>query len=349
MEMKILCASFILLFLPVTSCQKEIITIGTDVSETFYVENEGASMRVLVEGNTASRVFLIFVPGGPGAGAYLYNTDYIRNNIEDQYAMVYWDERNAGGSQGSSNGRHLNLEQMTDDLKKVIQVIKARYGQNCSLFLLGHSFGGLLTSSFMISGDNQTLIKGWIFADASHDYPLNDSLTRQMLLTTGEQQIALNKNKENWEEIVSYCNTHTGNFTYEESEQLETYAGNAETYFEEVAEVDIWQLIRQNAVRYNWPLTSMLMNYRYSSEAGFNRDLAKTDFSASLYKVTVPVLLLFGQYDFICPADLGNDFYKKIGSADKKIVTSPISGHTIMIQDEVLFCEEVNKFLELHR
>lgn len=336
------------LFIISSSCQKEIITFGTGVSETFYVENSGAAMRVLVEGNTSSKVLLLFVHGGPGAGSYIYDTDYIRKNIEDRYAMVYWDQRNAGGSQGSSDGSRLNLEQMTEDLKKVIQVLKARYGQDCSLFLLSHSFGGLLTSSFMVSGNNQSMVKGWIFADASHNYPLNDSLTRQMLLLYGQQQIAIDRNTEEWEEIVSYCNLHTGNFTFGESEQLETYAGDAETYFPQVPEVNIVDLIKTNAVKYNWPLTSMLMNYEYSTHADINREIARINFSPALHVVTVPVLILYGEYDFICPKGLGNDFYNSIGSTDKKIIISPVSGHSIMLQDEVLFCDEVNKFLDLH-
>jgi pimeloyl-ACP methyl ester carboxylesterase len=339
----------IVFFCLITSCQKEVITIGTNVSETFYVENSGASMRVLVEGNTSGKVFVVFVHGGPGAGASLYDTDYIRKNIGESYAMVYWDERNAGASQGGANGKYLTLGQMTEDLKKVLQVIKARYGDDCSLFLMGHSFGGLLTASFMVSGNNQSMIKGWIFADGSHNYPLNDSLTREMLITNGEQQIALNKNVPQWEEIVAYCNQHAGNFSYEESKQLEDYAGDAETYFDEVTEVDLWALIRKNSVKYDWPLTSMLVNYLYSTNADFNKELAKTEFSSSLNKVTVPVLILFGEFDFICPEGLGEDLYNRIGSTDKKIVISPVSGHSIMLQDEVLFCNEVDSFVELHK
>jgi pimeloyl-ACP methyl ester carboxylesterase len=331
------------------SCQKEDISIGENVSDIFYVENRGAAMRVLVEGNTFSKVFIVFVHGGPGAGAFVYNTDYISNNIEDKYAIVYWDERNSGASQGTSNGRFLDLEQMSDDLKKIIQVIKARYGQDSGVFILGHSFGGLLTSSFMTTGDNQKMIKGWIFADGSHNYPLNDTLTRQMLLSIGHQQIALNINKSRWEEIVSYCNTHRGNFSLDESDQMGKYAEEAETYINGVIQVDTWELFRNNAVKYNWPLTSMLMNYMYSSEARFNNDLARTEFSSLLNKVTIPVLVLFGEYDFICPKGLGYDLLNNISSTDKKMVISPISGHSIMFQDEVLFCKEVNDFIAMHR
>jgi pimeloyl-ACP methyl ester carboxylesterase len=335
--------------LTLTSCQKEKITLAQNVSETFYVENRGASMRLLVEGNTSSKIFIVFVHGGPGVGAFVYNSDYLSKNIEDKYAIVYWDERNSGASQGNSNGMYLTLDQMTDDLKKIIQVLKFRYGQSSEVFIMGHSFGGLLTSSFMTTGNNQDMVQGWIFADGSQNYPLNDTLTRQMLLSVGQQQIALNKNIVKWKEIVSYCTAHTGNFSLDESDQLMKYAAAAETYFNEVTKVNSGELLWNNSVKFNWPLTSMLMNYLYSSETGFNKELAKTEFSSSLNKVTIPVLILFGQYDFICPKALGYDLFNRISSTEKKIVISPVSGHNIMFQDEVLFCREVNEFIALYR
>lgn len=339
----------ILTFMIASSCQKEVITLGTDVSETFYVDNAGSSMRVLVEGNTLSHVFLIFVHGGPGASSYFYNTENITQNIENKYAIVYLDQRNAGASQGNSNGNKLNLTQMTDDLKKIIQTLKYRYGQNSSIFLMGHSFGGLSTASFMTTGNDQSLVKGWIFIDGSHNYPLNDTLTRQKLLTIGQQQVVLNHHVGEWNIIISYCNAHKSNFTFEESEQLQTYAGNAESYFPEIKTIDYVGLIEQNAIKDDWPLSSMLFNYLYSLESKFNYDLYKSEFSTSLYKVHIPILLMFGKYDFICPQELGNDIISHIGSTDKKMVISSISGHYMMFQDDKFFCNEVDSFVEVHK
>jgi len=337
------------MFIFLVSCQKEKITIGTGVSETFYLDNKGESMRILVEGNTLGKTFLIIVHGGPGVGSFIYNTDYISKNIEDKFAVVYFDHRNSGSSQGNSNGKYLNLAQMTDDLKKVIQVIKSRYGENSSVFMLGHSFGGLLVSSFMTTGNNQAMVKGWIFIDGSQNYPLNDTLTRQMLLRVGEQQIALNKHVTEWNSIVAYCNAHTGNFTFDESTQLETYAGDAETYMDEVIQFDYLSAIREEAISDKLPLTSILFNYLYSANAGINKELAKTEFSSSMYKIVTPTLLMFGEYDFICPKTLGYDIMNRISTSDKKMVISPISGHDLMFQDEALFSTEVDSFINNHK
>lgn len=331
------------------SCQKENITIGTNVSETFYLDNEGEAMHVLVEGNTSGKTFLIIVHGGPGVGSFIYNTDYISQNIEDKYAVVYLDQRNSGSSQGNSNRNELNLLQMTDDLKKVIQVIKGRYGENSSVFILGHSFGGLLVSSFMTNGNNQALVKGWILVDGSQNYPLNGTLTRQMLLNVGEQQIALNKHTTEWNTIITYCNSHTGNFTFEESSQLESYAADAETFIDEVHQFDYLAAIKGEIISDKLPLTSIIFNYLYSANASFNKDLAKTEFSSSLYKIVTPTLLIFGEYDFICPKELGYEIMNRISTTDKKMVISPISGHDLMFQDEALFSNEVDNFIEQHK
>src|SRR5664279_1657480 len=184
----------LILLISLLGCQKEKITISGATSEVFFVENAGASMRVLVHGNTASNVYILVIHGGPGLGSYFYDTKYISQNLGDKYAMVYWDQRNAGASQGSSNGGNLNLSQMVDDLKKVIQVLKYRYGSNMSLFLLGHSFGGLIAADFLTQPGNQNMIKGFINVDGSHNYPLNDTLTRQMLLSYGQKQVSINRN-----------------------------------------------------------------------------------------------------------------------------------------------------------
>jgi pimeloyl-ACP methyl ester carboxylesterase len=340
---------FFSLFVLLSGCQKEKITISENVSETFYVENAGSSMRVLVKGNTESNTFILVIHGGPGVSSYFYNTDYITQNLGDKYAMVYWDQRNAGASQGASNGNNLHLSQMVDDLDKVIRVLKYRYGQGMSLFLLGHSFGGLIAADFITTPGNQEMIKGLINVDGSHNYPLNDTLTREMLLKEGQYQVSQNKYVEEWQTIISYCNTHEGNFTFEESQQLQKYATEAENYIDSIKHINITNQVFKYAFKDKYPLSAILSNLLFSEDSNFNRELAVTQFSSSLCNVTIPVLLLWGKYDFTCPPALGEDFYNRIKSEDKRMVISPVSGHNMILQDEEFFCNEVNTFVLTHR
>lgn len=331
------------------SCQQEKINIGTNVSETVYLDNAGASMRMLIEGNTASKTFLLFVHGGPGTSAFFYNTDYISKHIESKYAVVYWDQRNSGASQGNANGKHLSLAQMTEDLKKVIQVIKHRYGNKASIFILGHSFGGLLTSSLMTTSNYQDLVNGWIVTGGSHDYPLNNIATRDMLVTIGQQEQPKGRHTNKWAEILGYCQSLPDHMSQKQADQLNAYAAEAEGLIEGITPFNSLKFLKKHALKDQWPITSIFLNHKYSQKASFNATLAKTGFSSQMNKVAKPTLLFFGRYDFICPPALGQDIYDKINTQDKKLVISEISGHSPMFQDEALFCAEVNHFIAIHR
>jgi len=332
-----------------TGCQKEKISFSDNASDVFYVENEGAAMRVLVQGNTASKTFILIIHGGPGAGAFFYDTKFITQNIGDKYALVYWDQRNAGASQGDNNGGNLHLNVMVNDLKKVITVLKFRYGEDMSLFLLGHSFGGMIAADFVTSSDNQYMIKGLINVDGSHNYPLNDTLTREKLLSVGQYEVSQNRNIDKWTPILNYCEAHKGNFSFEESQQLEIYSTDAENYIDSIKHINIVSQVLRYMISDKYPLTAMLTNLIYSEDSNFNKELAVTQFSTSLSKVTIPVLLLWGKYDFTCPVALGEDFFNRISSTDKSMVISSKSGHYMILQDKDFFCNEINAFVQTHR
>lgn len=340
----------ILLFLILQSCQDEEITIDSNVSETFYVENEGASMRVLVEGNTSSSTILLFVHGGPGSSAYFYNTDYISENIEDKYAIAYWDQRNSGASQGNANGDYLNLPTMTVDLKKVIEVLKYRYGSGVNIFLLAHSFGGMLSTSFLTTENYQDLVKGWIVCSASHNYPLNDNLSKEALIYYANQEIDLGNHESEWQKILDFCtNLPAGILSLAKANQLNSYCADAEGYFSDINTVSLTDILKANAISQNYAVNSALLNHSYSQNADINSELRTYDFTSVLKKVTIPIMTLYGAYDFICPPALGADIINNVNSTDVTSFLLPHSGHTGMFQDEELFCEKVNEFIELHK
>jgi pimeloyl-ACP methyl ester carboxylesterase len=323
---------YILAFLPfiLQCCKKDDGKFLTHANEIFWLTNAGADMPVWVKGNTASKVFIVVVHGGPGDGAYGYS-GFQTETLQEHYAMVFWDQRNAGSSAGNSNFNNLSLDQMVDDLEKLIKVLKYRYGNNISVFLYGHSFGGLLGSAFLSKDNYQEDLKGWIEIDGAHNYPLTDSSSRRMLVDTGRSEISKGKNIAKWTEIVEYCESHDPLTSLAISYQIESYAHEAENY------VDINH--QQDPLDLTSPanplsiLANQLKLDQTSSGEQFLQSLEKASYSNQLYKIKIPSLLLWGQYDFTVPKGVAMDAYNNLGSFYKKLVMFPHSGHRPMDGD----------------
>ena len=81
----------------------------------FWVNRENATMPVWVKGNIDSGVFIVFNHGGPGSSGTLESIIEVNPGngqlghpsplkiLEDEYAMVYWDQRHSGMSKGSAD------------------------------------------------------------------------------------------------------------------------------------------------------------------------------------------------------------------------------------------------------
>jgi pimeloyl-ACP methyl ester carboxylesterase len=74
----------------------------------------------------------------------------------------------------------------------------------------------------------------------------------------------------------------------------------------------------------------------------FMESLENADYSDQLYKIKIPSLLLWGQYDFVVPPNVGQAAMANLGSSYKKLVLFSHSGHhpmeteTNQVEDEII-------------
>lgn len=338
---------WLMLLLAISACYREEITFSANANDIFFVEHNGASMRVQVRGNTMSKSFLIILHGGPGAGSYKYMTRKMESLVHPETAVVYFDQRNAGGSQGNDNVDYADLEQYALDLQDVIAVLKSRYGQDISLFLLSKSFGGMVACQYLTRpGRADEAIKGWIYANATHDYPLNDSLSHAMMLRIGREYISAGINTSKWLDIVTYCESVTPPFSFEQSLKLNFLARSAQTIVQDVESLQgnpIWE----NLFSEHIPLTNYYLGRTNSLGRSFNKALHLAGFRAELANVTLPVLVCTSQYDFLCPSGLADDFYARVSSSDKKYLMFEHSTHNF--EEQEAYYSAFIAFVQEHR
>src|SRR5882762_9923081 len=206
---------FVSLCLVLSACPDSMYNDG----DFFWLVSKGAQMPVVVRGNKASGIFLLFLHGGPGGTALQKIGLPAFNQLEKDYATVFYDQRSSGSSQGNSNDKYLTLEQFEEDLDNIIDLIHGKYG-NPEIFLMGHSWGGCLGTGYLTNAAHQAKVRGWIEIDGAHNNPRGDSLSLQWVIDYAHQQITAGIDAGIWNYALSWYGKNP-NFT---SDQLEHYA-----------------------------------------------------------------------------------------------------------------------------
>lgn len=326
----------------IISCQKEDFTHSGMADDHFFLQNGGQNMPVFVAGNLDSKKMILILHGGPGATSLLYREKYVIDNVESKFSIIYWDQRFAGMTQG--NGGSTDVDVFRDDVKKLIYLLKAKYGSDQKIYLFAHSWGGFLAPYFLLNESNEQMVEGWIQIGGAHNYSLNDSLTKEMLMFYGNKELNADRNVSFWEDVVEWCKTH--DYHGEKSAmKLNKFANIAERMIDEISEsgssdksifsedVSIWSNM---ANTYSSGLHKIhLKPYDYPN-------------SDNLHILTLPVLLLWGKYDFVCPSGLADDIEENIGSTDVKKVIFEHSGHGAMFTERELFWSKIIDWIEIH-
>lgn len=324
--------------------------VSTDMSETFYLQNNGADMPVFVRGNGESKVFVLLLHGGPGDGGLKYRGHTYSDLLEKEYAMVYWDQRHQGNSHGHMSKEDITIDMMVEDTYALVKVLKERYGDDISLFLMGHSWGGLLGTSFMIKEDYQNEINGWIESGGAHDFPFMNQEIIKRFKEIAPVEIAAENHTKEWNEVLEFVNgIDTSAISTEEITLLNEYAGKCENLIKnlnaksqsELSELELYFLGADN------PFTTT--NNQLFLPESFYQEIVSTSLTNELHKITTPTLLCWGRYDFKVPYQLGQSALEKISTSDKFLKIYENAGHSSMRYEPEQFAADVIEFIEMYK
>lgn len=336
------------IFFVLNSCQDD------DPSQTVDLINvvrDGATIPAYIYGNTGSEVFIILLHGGPGSNALTYRGGRYTDELEEDYAMVYTDQRSQGMSQGNPSESSLTPENMAGDVHALSLSLREKYGDDISLFLMGHSWGGLLGTQVMINDTYAAQFKGWIEVDGAHDMEVTYRGGVRKIDSIANEQIGNNLNIEYWETALNQINElDTTVINSEDFSTINTLAYEAEGKLIEdgvVSPADLSCIFStlNNIYFINNNITSFFTGVHTNNSlfVNFLREYSLTD---QLEKIKKPTLLLWGKYDMVVSDELGYSALKLLGTQDKELVIFERSGHSPMSNEPIKFVDEVKGFVE---
>jgi len=345
----------ILFFLTVAimaSCQKDSLS---DINDILYVRRNGADMPAYIYGNASDKTFLIFLHGGPGGSGLQLRSLNACQNLETTCAMVYWDQRGQGMSQGHYSQSENSVEEMAKDVKALALVIKSKYGQDSKLFLIGASWGGTLGSKVMVTEDFQYLFNGWIELEGGHDTPVLYRGGIKQFKWIADEQIKNGNSVDYWNGVLKKVNNIDTLNNDKDYCFNSFYILNQEAYTAESV------LMNDGVVAKGSESLSrgLLYVYVYENRLTINttaiftsKDLEQNDNLSYSYSVTdqlhnieIPTLLIWGKYDMVASPELGRTAYNMISSQKKKLVILEKSGHQSIISQPDEIVNEIVQFI----
>lgn len=330
-----------LLFLSI-SCQDDPFYDG----DFFYLVNKDAQMPVSVRGNTSSGIFIIFLHGGPGGTALQKIGLPAFNDLEQSYAMVFWDQRGSGSSQGNSSDKNLTLEQFVEDLDKLVDLIRNKYNSP-AIFLMGHSWGGCVGTAYLTHNARQAKVRGWIEVDGAHNNPKADSLSLQWVTERAASQIAIGNNTAFWSYVLDWYSENP-NFTSDQIEHY-TFVEKANGYIYDAALKRDPEKFPDYSFDYIFRspanVTAALTNYNHVIK---NFIISDIDLSTEMKNITLPSLIVWGEYDGIIPYPMAQHAFESIGTtkAAKRLLTLHHSAHNGFYEEPEIFAAGVRAFIE---
>ncbi len=339
----LLLSGLILLF---SACEKDDLS-GT-LKDVLYVRYKNAEMPAYIYGNGKDKIFLIILHGGPGGKGIEYRMGGIKE-LEDKYAIVYMDQRGSGMSTGNYSGDELTPRLMAEDVMALVKVLKYKYGNDLTLFLLGHSWGGALGTEVLLQ--DQTPFAGWIEVDGGHN--LKGLFDSQIVRynQVADQQIAAGKNVDYWTDLKKKVNEIASEgYSDENMDELNGLGHSSEDILAEDGLVPDTGKVNVNLPNYLYeesPLLAGISSIVVNSSLSYIWE--NLDYTPQLKNITIPSLIMWGEYDLVIPYDLGQQAYDSIGSADKTWVLFHASGHSPMVNEPRKFADELDKFIEAHK
>lgn len=332
--------------------------------EFFYLRNDEADMPVYVQGNALSDVFIILLHGGPGGSSHIYNSGSMdfEERIENLYNVVYYDQRSSGISKGKFPDSKLTVDQHVEDLRQLILLIKSKYGEAISIFLMGHSWGGTLGTAYLLKNNYQWDINGWIEVSGAHNYYGMQALIGNFR-QVARAQISQNNSEDFWNEVLDYIDdVDPDDATDQQISRINSYGYNAETH---LLEDDVIAYEGSGLSRVE--ILSKMVNFYFfsgydfvqanvnsfltSSQLGMFDELKRLDYTPQLSQIRIPSFLIWGKYDMVVPVELGYSGYENLGTPPrhKYLLILDRAGHSVIISHSHTVVEQLKKFVTIYK
>lgn len=338
--------SFIIIsIILLSACQNESFEMSERTESHFFLENRNAIMPIIVRGNTLSNSFCLVLHGGPGDSAIQsFHATNTFKQVEEEFAMVYFDQRGSGLSQGNIDAKALEIEYFVEDIDKIIELLRHQYNEDISIFILGHSWGATLALEYLLNGQYKTEVAGCIQSNGSHSIPLASTKGQEMILEYAKTQIELDNSVATWTEIKNIVEPLDPTQFFERIQIVEQgYKTLKPLLIDDIVNKVTAKMENQLVNISNTFITSH--NTLLNNNIPFYEKLMVYDITEDLIDIETPIGFYWGRHDLAIASSIAKDIFDGVGSENKELVYFERSHHAPMMHENDLYQEKMIEFI----
>lgn len=300
----------------------------------------GVKQAILINGNNKDNPVLVFLHGGPGFPMLPFDPFCeSMKQLEDQYTIVYWEQRGTGKSFNRRiNRESMNVDQFVNDTREVIDFVRNRLNVD-KVFLWGHSWGSNVGALY--AARYPETLHAYISTGQSVNPFENERLAYEFVL-----EHATRDNNRRALRQLARIDTMPENYTLDHALTIRKwvyrYGGIVHHNDNERPYVD-WNEIATILTTPVYSLgvrINLLLNPYFSAEVLWE-DLKGIDLISQAPKIEVPVYFLVGRHDIIVSHVLAHKYFEQLKAPNgKELIWFEQSAHRP-------HAEEPEKFLSI--
>lgn len=317
---------------PITDADGKVVE--GSIAEIEKITLGGQEQYLIIRGVDKTKPVMLFLHGGPGSPEVAF-INHFNPAIENDYVMVYWEQRGAGKSYSKDIPREsMTLQQLVSDTRELSVYLAKRFNRE-KIFIMGHSWGSLL--GMLTAYENPELYYAYFgIGQVCHQFK-GEQISYQWAIN---QAVERNDNKavETLKKI-QFPDSTAGidqwkNYLMMERQFVNRYGGGT-----------------TREITGMWPLVKLVMNsgiYTVSEKINFMNssmfslesmwlDVIDTNFFNEIDSMKVPAYFFQGSHDYTTPYPLAKAFYQQLKAPQKEFFIFENSAHSPIMEEPEKF------------
>lgn len=309
--------------------------LANSISEKIFIEINGSKQGMFIKSKNLDNPVILYLHGGMPV---YFLTEKYPTHLEDNFTLVWWEQRNCGISYSSSTSQNsASIEQLVDDTIVLTKYLLERFNKK-KIYLMGHS-GGSFLGVYVIDKAPELftayigiaqMSDQFLSEKLAYDYILNKyrEMNNKKMVAHFEKFSINDQNKIPIEYLKMRDDAmhELGIGTMRNMRNIMSELFLPSLNFSEYTLTDkyhLWAGKSKYGISQNW-----------ERMISINLIETKNDFK-------IPVYFFHGLYDYTCSYELAKKYFDKIQAPTKGFYTFEQSAHTPLFEEP----EKMNRIL----